>query len=228
VRFRSSEELDGEAWSLRQLGLFAELRGELDSSDALYGQAAELFRRLGEQRGLNMVGQSQATLALQRGDYARARALLEESLAQRRELGWDADVGGVLVDLGILALHERRFDDSVTLFVQSLEGSHRHGLRANVSLSLRGLAASAAVRGEHEPAARLLGAAETLQEQTDDVMAPFERSVFARAVEPVADRADEPEIAAALAAGRAMSEPDAVAYALATVTDQIPFSLPLH
>ncbi len=39
---------------------------------------------------------------------------------------------------------------------------------------------------------------------------------------PVVDRADEPEIAAAWAAGRAMSESDAAAYALATVAEQTP------
>ena len=38
---------------------------------------------------------------------------------------------------------------------------------------------------------------------------------------PVVDRADEPEIAAAWAAGRAMSESDAAAYALATVAARV-------
>ena len=161
---------DGEAWSLRQLGVIAELRGDLDRSDALYEQAAAMFRELGELRGLQMVAHDQGTCALERGDYARARALLEESLARARELGSDADVGHAFLDLGILALHERRYDDSVPLFVESLESALRHGLRANVPSSLRGLAASTAVRGDLESAARMLGAAETIEEQIGEEM----------------------------------------------------------
>ena len=48
-------------------------------------------------------------------------------------------------------------------------------------------------------------------------MDPYEGSAFGEADRLVVDRADEPEIAAASAAGRAMNEADAAAFALATV-----------
>jgi hypothetical protein len=48
-------------------------------------------------------------------------------------------------------------------------------------------------------------------------MYPYERSAYEEAVALVVDRTDEPEIAAAWAAGRAMSESDAAAFALAAV-----------
>jgi hypothetical protein len=89
-----------------------------------------------------------------------------------------------------------------------------------ISLSLRGLAASTAARGDLKSAARMLGAAESLEEQVDAEMYPYERAAFAEAMTQVVDRADEPEIAAAWAAGRAMNEADAAAYALATVAEQ--------
>ena len=71
-----------------------------------------------------------------------------------------------------------------------------------------------------EPAARILGAAEAIDEQIEYTMAPYERLALANAVASVVDRVDEPEIAAAWAAGRAMNEADAAAYALATVAKQ--------
>ena len=67
----------------------------------------------------------------------------------------------------------------------------------------------------------MLGAAETLQELTGETMYLYERSTFEEGATLVLARVDEPEIAAAWAAGRAMSEADAAAYALATVAEQI-------
>ena len=105
---------------------------------------------------------------------------------------------------------------------ESLDGALRHGLRSNIALSLRELAASVAVRGELEPAARIFGAAEAIDEQTGWQMEPSWQAAFEVAMKLVADRADEPEIAGAWAAGKATTESDAAAYALATVADQPP------
>jgi hypothetical protein len=68
----------------------------------------------------------------------------------------------------------------------------------------------------------MLGAAETIDEQIGQAMEPYERAAYAEAVAPVVERANDPEIAAAWAAGRAMTESDAAAYALATVAEQAP------
>jgi predicted ATPase/class 3 adenylate cyclase len=217
---RRAGDRDGEAWSIRQLGLVAELRVDLDAAELLYEQADELFRDLDESRGLQMVADSRATVALERGDYARARLLLEENVARYRKLGWEADLGMSLLDLGILALHERRDEDAIPLFVESLESVLRHGMRTGLSIALRGMAAAATLRGDVEAAARILGAAEAIGEQIDYSMAPYERSALEDAVASVFDRATDPEIAAAWAAGRAMSEDEAAAYALATVAER--------
>ena len=205
---------------VRQLALIAWQRGDVGGSDALFEQAAELFQQLDDALGLNTVTHDQGLLAMHGGDYARSRALLEESLAQARELGRDQRVGNAQLDLGVLALCEGRYDDAVPLFVESLESSLRHSFPVNVGLSLKGLAACAAVRGKLESSARILGAAETLEDETGDSMDEYERLAYAGAMAPVLERADEPDIAAAREAGRAMSESDAAAYALATVARQ--------
>jgi predicted ATPase/class 3 adenylate cyclase len=218
--YRRVGDREGEAWSIRQLGLVAELRVDLEAAELLYEQAAELFRDLDDSRGLQMVADSRATVALERGDYARARLLLDQNVARYRTLGWEADLGASLVDLGILALHEHRNEDAAVLFVEGLENAFRHGLRASLLLALRGMAAVAALRGDLEPAARILAAAEAIGEQIEYPMAPYERSALANAVAPVVDRVTEPAIAAAWVAGRATSEADIVVYALATVAEQ--------
>jgi hypothetical protein len=84
---------------------------------------------------------------------------------------------------------------------------------------LRGLATSAVVRGEFELAARLLGAAEAIDEKSGwPDMDAHERQAVAATT--ALSRSDAPEIAAAREAGRAMSDSEAAAYALATVAEQ--------
>jgi predicted ATPase/DNA-binding SARP family transcriptional activator len=219
---RAADDPELEAWTLRELAVIAQLRGDLDEAHSLYEQAAEIFRDLGDRLGLQVVIHNQALWGMQRGDYAGARALLEESLALSRELGSELNAANASRDLGVLALHERRYDDSAVFFVEALEIALRRGWRSAVAVSLRGLAASVAVRGDLESAARLLGASETLEEQIGEAMhtLPHARSAFEEAVAPVVDGADEPDIAVGWASGRAMSESEAAAYALATITEQ--------
>ena len=90
-------------------------------------------------------------------------------------------------------------------------------------MSLRGLAAAAAVRGEVESAARMLGAAEAIENETGwPSMDRYEREAVEEGITLVHDRLNEPEISAAWAGGRVMSESDAARYAVATVSDRTP------
>jgi tetratricopeptide (TPR) repeat protein len=204
-----------EAWALRQLGVIAQLAGDLDEARVRYDEAAALFRELDELQGLRIVAHDQACLAIERGDYTSARALLDEALARAEALDWD--VGASALELGILALHEKRYDESLPLFVESLESAFKYGRRPIIPLSLRGIAASAVARGDLEPAARMLGAAEGIEEADAwPELDRYEYVAFKTALAPLLDRIADPELAAARAAGRTMSEADAATYALAT------------
>src|SRR5262249_22763909 len=127
---------------------------------------------------------------------------------------------GALLDLGILELRERRYSESTQAFVEVLQRSLGRGLRTFLAYSLRGVAATAAVRGYLEVSAQLLGAAGRIEEETAWQMQPYERDAFDEAVASVLERAADPEIASALAAGRGMSDSEAAAYALAIVAEQ--------
>jgi non-specific serine/threonine protein kinase len=218
---RQSGDTYNEAWSLRQLGVIAHMEGNFDESRSLYGQAASLFRELDERQGIRVVAHDMGTLAMETGDYEAARALLEEALARAREHGSETFAGATLVDLGLLALHERRYEESVPLFAESLEGSLRYGQRLGIPMSLRGLATVAAVRGELESAARLFGAAESIEEESGwpTTIDLYEQTAVAEGTTLVLGRAGEPKFPAAWAEGRALSESDAVTYALSTLND---------
>ncbi len=219
------DDLDGaveRAWLVRTLSTVAARRGNAGEADSLSEQAAGMFRELGDTHALLVMAHDRAVFPLSRGEYGRARVLLDEAVALARELGEDQSLASILVDQGIAYLRERSYADAVPVFVEGLERGLRRGLRVHVAMSLRGLAASVAADGQFEPAARMLGAAEAIDEVTGWLMEPYEREAFAEAVAPVLARVDEPVIAAALAAGRLMSESDAAAYALATVAEHAP------
>ncbi len=210
---------------VRFLSVIADMSGDDTEADSLAEQAEAMFRELGDRRGAFMVSSDRAIFMLRRGDYSRARELLNESIAWARASGSDYDLLPVLLDLGILELRERRHADAVTLFAEGLNIGVKQGLLHAISQSLRGLAATEAAGGQLDAAARMIGAAERIDKQTGFgvfLADESERAVLDDATAPVHDRADEPAIAAAWAAGRAMSESDAAAYALAIVAARVP------
>ena len=216
----SPEDEIERAWIVRWLSIVAAKRSDPEEAGTLSEHALEMFRALDDAHAVFVTSHDQAIFALQRGDFRRARVLLNESVARARELDQDDDLASVLLDLGVLNLRERRFAEAAPLFAESLQSALERGLRVHAAMALRGIAATTAAAGELAAAARMLGRAERTTEETDWVMEPYERDAYAEVLGRVLDRADEPELAAALAAGRAMSEADAAAYALATVADR--------
>jgi predicted ATPase/DNA-binding SARP family transcriptional activator len=213
---REAGDEHAEAWALRQLAAITGMRGDLREAVSLTEQAAARFQELGDSRGLHFAADDLAVWSMQLGEYDRARSVLEQSLAGDWALATDRDIGGTFVTLGMVEIYEGRFEESVAPFLESLKHVLRHGRRVDVPTALRGLATAALMRGDIELAARLLGATEAIDERIGEPMYPYERRVFPQVIATVVARADEPAIAAAWADGRAMSEGDAVAYALAS------------
>ena len=96
-----------------QEGDEADLRGSASA-------AAAIFRELGADFPLLAVMHDDGLQAIDAGDYPRARASLEEALERARELSARDEICNNLSDLGVLALYERRFDDALRLFAESL------------------------------------------------------------------------------------------------------------
>jgi hypothetical protein len=217
---REPDDARESAWIVHMLGRIATRRGADDEAESRAVQAGAMFRELDDKLGAVVVAHGRAMRRLQRGEYDAARPLLLEAVAVARELGMEEYLDGALLDLGILDLRERRYAESTQAFAEVLQRALGRGLRPFVAYSLRGVAATAAVRGHLEVSARLLGAAGRIEEEIAWQMQAYERDAFDEAVASVLERADDPEIASALAAGRAMSDSEAAAYALATVAEQ--------
>ena len=155
------------------------------------------------------------------GDHVRAKQSAEEALARGREAGERHGTSEALLVLARLAEEvEHDHARARALFKEGLELSAEIGDETTVAHCMQGLAAIAAVSGDHlVEAARLWGAAEALLEKIEATaysLAP-DRSLSHRQV--VAARArldDERTWTEAWAEGRAMTTREAVEYALGT------------
>lgn len=92
------------------------------------------------------------------------------------------------------------------------------GQRAALADSFEGVAKLAGARGEPVRAARLLGAAEALREQTLHGVPLSLREAHVASIEAATAGGDATELAGARQEGRTMSLDEAVAYALEAVS----------
>jgi tetratricopeptide (TPR) repeat protein len=94
-------------------------------------------------------------LTLHQGDIDAARALFEESLALRRELGDTRGIATVLNNLGVVAMEQGDTDAARALYEESLTLRRELGDREGTATSLANLAKIALERGD-DVAARAL------------------------------------------------------------------------
>ena len=95
-------------------------------------------------------------LASGQGDYDRAVALCEESLALYRELGHRKGTSGPLRELGVVAYHRGDYDEAVRLSDQALAITQEFGSAFGYGLTVCTLADALRAQGDIERARALL------------------------------------------------------------------------
>jgi tetratricopeptide (TPR) repeat protein len=174
-----------------------------DEAIQLYERGLALRRALGDQRLVanSLVGLGRAHLL--QGDYPRATALLEEglTLARRVKDTWVASVAlGNLARVLLCADGDRTRVG--TLLAEGLRLARDRNDRRLTAEWAQALAASCALEGRPEEAARLCASAEALRETTGAELYPAEAMIQEQFLAPI--RADA-GFAAALEKARALS-----------------------
>jgi len=95
-------------------GLFI-LVGDFEEGGRYHREATELFRKLGDERGVALMLPRLAQDANLAGERARARALCEESLAIGRALGFEKPVAMALLILAYVEMDDGRLEESMKL-----------------------------------------------------------------------------------------------------------------
>jgi tetratricopeptide (TPR) repeat protein len=190
------------------VGLVAEFRGDLDRANAVYQEVLTKARELGVGVGVPLT--HLADVALKQGRFSDAEALYEEALAHFDLIGDDMNVVFGCVALAAVRVHQGRHDMAHTPLRRGL--SLMVSLRAPIGIVFA-LQVAALAATDARSAARLLGKADELREETGELRSPFDVS-YEQAAAAAVDALGEERFDAEYAAGRALSLDYAVALAL--------------
>lgn len=206
-----------EAYAHAGLGLIATARGEFEVATPHLEEALPLFREAGEDGMAAQTPTWLGTILLLQGDHEGARRRFEEGLAMARSLGERVSTHNALFNLAQLALAEGDHEEAFRRFAEGIAPSEELGDRGNIACILEGLGIVAGAKGGAERAARLLGASEALIEAIGLRGHPEyrpDRALYERIEAQARATLGETAFEAAMEEGRAMSQSQAVEYAL--------------
>ena len=213
----------GIAHALRELGATLASLGDAKRSKELYEEGIVLSRELGYAAMLARALINAGYDLLLEGDYERGAALTEEAAALLRERGYKGGSLEIVLDnLGWAALLQGDHQRARTSYKESLALCKDLGNKMVASESLDGLACISAAEGESERAARLFGAAETLNEAGGYQHTPAEAAWREPYLATAHSRLGEAAWEEALADGRAMGLEEAFEYALSEEEHELP------
>ncbi len=210
--YRELGDKRGLARSLGGLGMVALDHAEHGRAETLYTEALGLAREIGATDIMGSLLNNLGETARLRGDYGAARKLYEEALQMGDEVSPHL-TSTILGNLGMVALFEgdiatarRRFGESLPIIVKL-------GSRSGIAATLEGLAELAVREGQPERSAHLLGACEALRETINVHVSLADQAEHDQAVAALRDALGEQALAALWAAGRALTQEQAVALA---------------
>jgi predicted ATPase/class 3 adenylate cyclase len=211
---RSIDDAQGIGRALIVLGLVAGERSEYDRCEAALTEARAAFSESGNEREATFALHMLGFYATTRRDYARARSLIEEALAQSRRQN---DNGGIIVGTGNLASvlrEEGRIREALPLFRESLLLAHEILDATRIVENLGEIAAAVASQRDYDGAAIILGGAEALRESIGLVLPPSSRSNEEEALALLRRELDADRLERCMGEGHAMTADQLVAFAV--------------
>jgi tetratricopeptide (TPR) repeat protein len=144
----SSNPTLGRALALDQAGFLARYQCDFSSASVLIGESLEIWRKLGNAKGLADSLANLGYVTLFQGDLDKAFNLYDESLQINGILGNQQGLADTLSHLGMIAFYRRDFEQANHLHTESLAIWRKLGDKTGVSHALNRLA-SVAVETEH-------------------------------------------------------------------------------
>jgi len=188
-------------------------RGDWDHAAQLHAESAQLARELGDSWLLSIAVNNLGDIALNRGEYERALELFEESLAIGGERQDQDGLARAFVNLGFTTLMLGDIERARSLLRDGLIAAREIGQVEGFTYGFVGLGAAYA-REDPARAARLLGCADLLCEETASDLVQLEGRVRDETEAELRARLGEDAYAAVYAEGRALALEDALALAL--------------
>jgi tetratricopeptide (TPR) repeat protein len=206
----------GAAESLSMIGLIAAALQQHERAAEFLEPAVARSLAVGNRWSAAMTLTYWAPLLLNQGAYRRAAELAEQALGLARELGDRIGEYSARYNLALVAQAEGDVAAARRLFAGALALAVELGDGGNVVSCLKGMGGVAVADRHPERAARLWGAAEALHSAGEAAQYAYtlDRALYEQMLARARASLDATTWAAAWAAGRAMSQRQAVAYAL--------------
>jgi predicted ATPase/class 3 adenylate cyclase len=147
-----------EANSLSFLAEAMVAQEKLDEVRAVAEEALEIYRALGDAWGIARVQRLLAGIAWLEGDYATAHTLCAQAIEPLRRAGENWNLARTLTRMGIILVDEEQYEEAEDMLTEGLLAWRNIGNEGGMLLSLAGLAAAAAARGNIDRARRLYAA----------------------------------------------------------------------
>ncbi len=173
-----------------------------------------LYQALKNTRGISIVLNQRALLAYDAGAYERARALSEESLALREQIGDQWGIADCHCTLGDIAATTGHPDDALTHYRAAVPHFRTVGTLIGVAECLERIARIIAEWGASVEAARLFGAADAFRTTANSPVLLVDRPSYDRAIAATRAALGDDAYTLAWETGHALSLDAAIAEAL--------------
>ena len=209
----------GHPWHIAQatfeIAWVARREGNLEAAQRGYESSIAMFRALGDNlRAAGILAQEWGPMALEVGNYAKARALLEEGLAIYRQARHQLYLDVPLYLLGVIAIREGDYARAKEWYFECLKFEQDSGETRYVAKCFLGFAGIASAEHRTERAVRLLGATEVMIEAGEAWWEDSDQAEYEHLANLLRTQLDEVTFITIWAAGRAMTMEQAFEYAL--------------
>src|SRR5919198_459100 len=181
-----------------------QVKANVISGHAAADEAVELGRVVEPRFWITYALYWQSRVAQARGDFALAKAAVDEGVAKALEDGFNQPIAHLATMRGRFALAEADQAGALRWFAVALPALRRLRNHWSTIMVLEDLAQISAAQGDAEPAARLLRAAANLRDQAGARALPAEREALDRISESARANLDGSRFDAAFQAGRAL------------------------
>ena len=219
--YREAISLFRKAGDMRQLenhlgilGNFEILGGDFASAQAHLNEALELSQNLNRRGDVGSIFNGLSRIESIKGNFEKARALLEECITNAIELGhrnnylWDS------TQLGHLIVQQGQPTEAREIFLETTQEFFKDANIIGVCYSLEGMAGLYAATSQPTRAARLIGWADATREQIKDTRPLLEQAAIDKIVAACIAELGEAAFKDAFQAGKRMTLDEAVAYSL--------------
>jgi non-specific serine/threonine protein kinase len=207
------------AWAHSSVGWHAIATGDIDNFEKHHDRAFVLFQELGDEEGLAMVYTALGEVArLRDNDLERAETFYKKNLALSRKLDNSYYICANLWNISDIARRLEQYERQQALLDECLKLAWINKIRDFCAYALEGLAMAMCRQNQPERAARLFGAYHSFFDSLGTKPQPSEVTYIERDLVSLREEctADLGQTAfdEAMAEGRAMTEEQAVVYAL--------------